>query len=164
MGRCRRSYILLVRKFRTSEMLDKWSPTSKLCNIKFFHYPDCRYIFFTCTRTHLSTIPIKPFLISSNLFPCLLWLNFEYWLCIVFTTFLRTGILHDFTWIFIDWVSAGFLTDVFSPWPKKKRHRKKSQQKMFLQTQSKISVHILFKGKCNFCHLDNSFRKIKLFV
>ena len=60
MGPCRRSYILLVRKFRTSEMLDKWSPTSKLWDIKLFHYPDCRYIFFTCTRTHLSTIPIKP--------------------------------------------------------------------------------------------------------
>ena len=37
-----RSYILLVRKFRTSEMLDKWSPTSKLSDIKSFHYPDCR--------------------------------------------------------------------------------------------------------------------------
>ena len=27
MGPCRRSYILLVRKFQTSAMLDKWSPT-----------------------------------------------------------------------------------------------------------------------------------------
>ena len=26
-------------KFRTSEMLDKWSPTSKLPDIKLFHYP-----------------------------------------------------------------------------------------------------------------------------
>ena len=174
MGRCRRSYILLVRKFRTSEMLDKWSPTSKLSDIKLFHYPDWRYIFhlsdiklfhypdcryfftctisncstiqtvdifftctisncstiqtvdifFTCTRARLSAILFFTyFLISSNFFPCLLWLNFEYWLCIVFTTFWRTGILPDFTWIFIDWVSAGFLTDAFSPWPKKKRHR-----------------------------------------
>ena len=150
MGRCRRSYILLVRKFRTSEMLDKWSPTSKLSDIKLFHYPDGRYFFhlydiklfhypdgryfFTCTRARLSAILFFTyFLISSNFFPCLLWLNFEYWLCIVFT-FLRTGISPDFTWICIDWVSAGFLPDVFSPWPKKKRHREKSRQKMFLQT------------------------------
>ena len=34
MGPCRRSYILLVRKFQTSEMLDKWSSTSKLSGIK----------------------------------------------------------------------------------------------------------------------------------
>ena len=90
------------------------------------------------------------FLISSNLFPCLLWLNFECWLtcqicrfscksatatfCIIFPTFLRTGISSDFTWIFIDWLSAGFLPGVLSPWPNKKRHRKMSRQKMFLQT------------------------------
>ena len=35
IGPCRRSYILLVQKFRISEMLDKWSPTPKLSNIKF---------------------------------------------------------------------------------------------------------------------------------
>ena len=58
MGPCRRSYILLVRKFRTSEMLDKWGPTSKLSDIKLSHYPDGRYIFFTCTGIRLSAIPI----------------------------------------------------------------------------------------------------------
>ena len=79
MGPCCRSYILLIRKFRTSEMLDKWSPTSKLSDIKLSHYPDCRYIFFTCTRTHLSALSLTCVLISSNLFPCL-WLNFEYWI------------------------------------------------------------------------------------
>ena len=46
MGPCHRSYILLIRKFQTSEMLDKWSPLSKLSDIKFSHYPDGRYIFF----------------------------------------------------------------------------------------------------------------------
>ena len=45
MGPCRRSYILLVQNFRTSEMLNRWSPTSKLSNIKLSHYPDVRYIF-----------------------------------------------------------------------------------------------------------------------
>ena len=60
MGPCRRSYILIVQKFWTSKMLDKWSPTSKMSNIKLFHYLDGRHIFFTCTRTRLSAIPIKP--------------------------------------------------------------------------------------------------------
>ena len=59
MGPCRRSCIILVWKFRTSEMLEKWSPTSKLSHIKLSNYPDSRYIFSTCTRTHLSAIPIK---------------------------------------------------------------------------------------------------------
>ena len=113
MGPCRRSYILLVRKFRTSEMLDKWSPTSKLSDIKSFHYPDCRYIFFTFFHKPPVCHTYQTyFLISSNLFPRLLWLNFEYCL---------TCKLYHF--------------------------RCKS-----------------FKGKCNFCNLDNSFRKIKLFV
>ena len=55
----------------------------------------------------------------------------------------------NFTWVFIDWVSAGFFPGVFSPWPKKKRHRKKSLQKIFLQTP-KTSVHILFQRKIQF--------------
>ena len=45
MGPCRKSYFLLVRKFRASVMLDKWSPTFKLSDIKLFHIPDGRYIF-----------------------------------------------------------------------------------------------------------------------
>ena len=47
MGPCHRSYILIVQKFWTSKMLDKWSPTSKLSNIKLSHYLDGRHIFFT---------------------------------------------------------------------------------------------------------------------
>ena len=46
MGPCHRSYILLVQKFRTSEMLDKWSPTSKVSVIKLSHYPDGQYNFW----------------------------------------------------------------------------------------------------------------------
>ena len=60
MGPCRRSYILFVQKFRTSEMLVKWSPISKLPDIKLSQIPDSRYIFFTSTRTHLFVIPIEP--------------------------------------------------------------------------------------------------------
>ena len=46
MGPCHRSYILLVQKFRTSEMLDKWSPTSKVSVIKLSHYPHGQYNFW----------------------------------------------------------------------------------------------------------------------
>ena len=59
MGSCRRSYIVFAWKFRTSEILDKWSPTSKLVDIKLSHYPFGRYTIFTCTRTYLSAILIK---------------------------------------------------------------------------------------------------------
>ena len=69
---------------------------------------------------------------------------------IIFPTFLRTGISPEFTWTFIYWVSAGYFPGVFSPWPKKKRHREKSLQKMFLQSQTKISVHIVFHWKMQF--------------
>ena len=68
MDPCRRSYILLVRKFRTSKLLDKWSPTSKLSNIKCSHYLDGRYIFFSCTRTPLSAISVKPAFLYLQIF------------------------------------------------------------------------------------------------
>ena len=49
----------LVRKFRTSEMFDNWSPTSKLSDMKLSHYPDGQYIVFICTRNHLFALSIK---------------------------------------------------------------------------------------------------------
>ena len=57
VGQCCKSYILLFRKFQTSEMLDKWKlekSTSKLSDIKLPHIPDGQYFIFTCTRTRLS--------------------------------------------------------------------------------------------------------------
>ena len=124
MGPCRRFYILLVQKFRTSEMLDKWSPTYKLSDVKLSHCPDGWYIFFTCMRTHLSAIPIKsvfwyPQIFSLVYYNWILSIRFHVSLadlgvsvrlstfCIIFPTFLRTVISPDFTWIFIDWVFAG---------------------------------------------------------
>ena len=121
MGPCRKSYILLVRKFWNSEMLNKWSPTSKLSDIKLSHIPDGRYIFFTCTRTHLSAIPIKPVFWYFQIFSrvCYDWVlstgchaNFAdlgvtlglSTFCIIFPTFLRTSISPDFTWSFISLV------------------------------------------------------------
>ena len=76
MGPCRRSYILLVQKFQTSEILDKWSPTYKLIDIKLSHHPDGRYIIFTCTRTHLSAIPIKLVFYIFKSFPVFIMTEF----------------------------------------------------------------------------------------
>ena len=149
MGPCRMSYTLLVRRFRTSEMLRKWSPTSKLSDIKLSHSPDDRHIFFTCTRTCLSAMPIKLIFWYLQIFSFVYCDCIVYFadlvlslrlptFCITFATFLRTGICPDFTWIFIDCVSAGLFSDVFSPWRRKKRHQGKSLPKTFLQTQFKI--------------------------
>ena len=137
------SYILLVREFWTSKMLDEWSPTSKLLATKLSQILDNWYIFFTCMRTHLSAITFFwYFQFFSSVFYD--WvLSTEYYVnftdlgvtlglstfCIIFPTFFQTSISPDFTWIFIDRVSAGFFPGVFSPWPEKKRHREKSPQK-----------------------------------
>ena len=59
-----------VLKFWTSEMLDEWSPTSKLSDIRLSHIPDDRYIYFLCTRTHLSTIPVFDIFKSFPVFSC----------------------------------------------------------------------------------------------
>ena len=142
MGPCRRSYILLVRKFRTSEMLNKWSPTSKLFDIKFSHYSDGRYIFFTCTRSRLSSILNLIFDIFKS-FSLFIWLNFEYWLtCQICWFGCKTAaayVLILLKFSLTEFV-RGFFSRCISPWTKKKRHREK--------TQSKMSVHIpLFQGK-----------------
>ena len=179
IGPCRRSYILLLQKFGTSEMLDKWSPKSKLSEIKWSCYLNGRYIFCSCTRARLSAVPINPIFPYLQIF--LLWLNFDYMitcqLCRLrcksatvyvlhnFSNVLAAGISPDFTWIFTDWVSAVVFPCVFSHWSKNKRHLEKSLQKMFLKTQSKICIHRALQGKMAlFFNLDNSFRKIKWFV
>ena len=82
-------------------------------------------------------------MISWNLFPCLLSLSFDYCIscqlcrfrcksgtfCIIFPTFFGTNNSPDVTWIFIGWVSAGFLRRVSFPWPKKKTTSGKRPQK-----------------------------------
>ena len=121
MGPCRRPYILPVQKFRTSEMLDKWSPISKLSDIKLPHYPDGQYILFTCTRTRLSTILIKPVFWFFKSFPCLLWLNFEYWITYQFWQFrcksATAYVLHNFsnvlTWVSLTEFLRGFFVLYF---------------------------------------------------
>ena len=113
MGPYHRSCIVLVWKFQTSEMLDKWSPTFKLSHIKLSHYPDSRYIFSTCTRTHLFTIRIKLVFWNLQIFSCLY--NFEYWMtcqlcwfrCKAVTVYVSdhlSEVLEDwyFSWVYLN--------------------------------------------------------------
>ena len=91
MAPCRRSYILLVQKLRTSEMLDKWSLTSKLSDIKFSHIPDGRFFYIWYLQ------------IFSRVFP---WLNFEYWIICQLSSFkcksATVYILHNFSNVLAD--------------------------------------------------------------
>ena len=77
------------------------------------------------------------FLISSNLFPCLLWLNFVYWLTCQLCRFRCNSatayVLHNFSnvladwylWLYIDWVSARFFSRcIFSLAEEKKTGKK----------------------------------------
>ena len=166
MDPCRRPYTLLV-------------PTSKLSDIKFSHYPDGRYILFTCTRTGLSAIPIKLvfFFFSSNLFPCFLWLNFVYWLtCYLYRFRCNSAtayVLHNFSnvladwylWLYLHWLSfCEVFFAVYFLLDRRKKDRKKACKKCSSKLCQKYPSMYSFKRKYNFCNLDNSFRKITWFV
>ena len=63
-------------------MLDKWSPTSKLSDIKFSHYPDGRYFFHLYENPpvphNMMVISIKPgFFYIFKSFP--LFIMIEFW-------------------------------------------------------------------------------------
>ena len=168
MGPCRRSCIVLVWKFRTSKMLDKWSPSSKLPHIKLSHYQDSQY-FFSLARD--ATCP--PYLLNL-FFDIFKSFTFEYlvtcqlcWFgCKCVTIYVSENfskVLEDryFSWLclnFIDWIFGRFFPSVFSPWPKKKKDTWKSCSTKFSPYSHSIYS---FKGKCNFCNRDNCFRKIK---
>ena len=113
--------------------------------------------FFHCTRTQLSAIPINPVFWYFQIFSgtCYDWiLSIGYHVsfadlgatlglstfCTIFPTFFRTSISPDFTWIFIDWVSAGFFPGVFSAWPEKKKRPGKKPVKNVPPNSVKISV------------------------
>ena len=67
--------VLEPSKYWTSK--DQRSPTSKLPDMKLLQTVNILFHLHE-NRTHLSARPIKSvFSISSYLFPCLLWLNFE---------------------------------------------------------------------------------------
>ena len=145
MGPCCKSYILLVRIYRASEMLDKWSPTSKLYDIKLSHIPDGRYVFFCCTRTYLSAIPIKMVFRYLQIFSCICYdwvLSIGY--CVNFahlgvtlglSTFHNfSNVLVDkyFSWLYLnfDWLSfCGVFSRWIFSWPEKKDTVKKTRKK-----------------------------------
>ena len=146
MGLCRKPYILLVRKFQTSEMLVKWSPTSKLSDIKLSHILDGRHIFLLVREPTCPPYLLNLFFLYFQIFFRVCYdrvlsigyhVNFAdlgitlglFTFCTVSPTFFQTSISPDFTWIFIDWVSAGFFPGVFSPWPEKKDTGKKTHKK-----------------------------------
>ena len=160
-------------------MLGQWSPTSKLSDIKFPHYPDGRYTFFTCTRTSLSAIPIKSVFLYLQIFPLVYYdwilsigqhVNFAdlgvslRMFCIIFPTFLRTSISSEFIWSFIDWVSAGFFSRCIFSFAEEIKIAKKACKKYSSKLSQKYPSIYSFKRKCNFCNLDNSFRKITWFI
>ena len=70
--------------------------------------------------------------------------------CIIIPTFFRTSISPEFTWIFVDWVSAGFFSGVFSPLSEKKRLQEKSQQKMLPESVKNIRPYSLSREDANF--------------
>ena len=167
MGSCRRSYILLVQKFQTSEMLDKWSPTSKLSHIKFPHNPDGRYIFSLVREPACPPNLLNLFLDIFNYFP--LFITIKFWALTNILTSCQfrcksatAYVLHNFSNVLSDWYfswlylnfywlsSCGVFFAVHILLVLRKKDREKSLQKMFLQTQPDIFVHILFKGKMQF--------------
>ena len=127
MGPSRRSYILLVRKCRTSEMFDEWSPTSKLSDIKLSRITDGRYIFFYLSKNPLVHRFCFWYLqIFSRVFP---WVNFEYWItcqlcrfrCKSATLYVWLHFSNDladwyFSWLYLNfhWLSfCEFFSGVF---------------------------------------------------
>ena len=148
-------------------MLGKWSPISKLSDIKFSHHPDGRYTFFTCRRTRLSAIPIKPDFLYLQIFS----LVYYDWIlsigqhvniadlgvslrlptfCIIFPTFFRTVISPEFTWSFIDWVSAVFFSRCIFSLAAEKKIGKKACKNFSSKLSQKYPSIYSFKRKCNF--------------
>ena len=84
--------------------------------------------------------------------------------CIIFPTFLRTSISSEFIWSFIDWVSAGFFSRCIFSFAEEIKIAKKACKKYSSKLSQKYPSIYSFKRKCNFCNLDNSFRKITWFV
>ena len=104
-------------------------------------------------------------------------MNFEYWISYQLCRFrcksATAYVLHNFSNVLADWYFSwiyltfhwlspcGVFPGVLSLWPKKKRHREKNLQKMFLQTQSKMSVHIVFQGKIQLLEPQKLLQKIE---
>ena len=73
---------------------------SKLSDIKKSHIPDSRYIFFSCTKTHLSTTSIRPVFWYLKIFfrVCYHWvLRIGY-----HVNFVNLSVVHNFSNVFPD--------------------------------------------------------------
>ena len=113
-------------------------------------------IFFSLVREPTSPLYLSCVLISSNLFPCLLWLNFEYWITCKLGWYKSKSttayVLHNFSNVLADWYFSwlylnfhwlsfcGVFPGVFSPCLRKKDTGKKSLQKMFLETLKNFKI------------------------
>ena len=154
MNPCRRSCIILVWKFWICKILEKWSPTSKLCHIKLSNYPDSRYIFSTCREPVCPPYLLNLFFDIFKSFIVFIILSI-WWYAnfadlsvrlrlstfqIIFPRFLRTGISSDFNSIFIDWVSEKFFPGVFSPWSQKKTCKNVCPKLVLIVIQYSLSV------------------------
>ena len=131
-------------------MLDEWSPTSKLSDIKLSHTVDI----FSLLVREPTCLPYL-FSISSNLFPCFPCFHFEYWitrqLCwsrcksvAVYVSLRFSNILVDwyFSWPYFNfhWLNfCEFFSGVFFALAEEKKTRQKSRQKMFPQTLYSLS-------------------------
>ena len=104
MGSRCRSYILHVQKCQTSEMLDEWSPTSKLSDIKLSHIPDGWNIYLLHENLPVCHTCFWYLQIFPRVFP---WLNFEYWitchLCWFRCKLATFYVLLHFSNVFADW-------------------------------------------------------------
>ena len=131
-------------KISNFQMLDEWSPTSKLSDIKLSHIPDDWYIFFYLHENPpVCHTCFWNFQIFSRVFP---WLNFEH------VNFVDLGVslrLSTFCFIFPKFLPTG----------------KKAAKKCFPKLRQKYpSITKSFKGKCNFSNSDTSVRKIEWVV
>ena len=84
VGPCYMSYILF-RKFRTSEMLDKWNPTSKLSGIKLCQVPDGQYIFSLARESTCPPYLLKLCFYIFKSFP--MFIMIEFWVLNYMSTF-----------------------------------------------------------------------------
>ena len=107
MGPCRRFYILLVQNF---ELPKCWTSEVPYSSHPISNYPTIQTvdIFYSLVRESICPPYLwSLFFNSSNLFPCLLWLNFEYWityqLCRLRCKSATAYVLHNFSNVLADW-------------------------------------------------------------
>ena len=111
-------------------------------------------IFFSLVREPTCPLYLSCVLISSNLFPCLLWLNFEYWITCKLGWYKSKSttayVLHNFSNVLADWYFSwrylnfhwlsfcGVFSRCIFSLPKKKRHWEKKPAKNVPRNSKKL--------------------------